>query len=224
MSDNVVALQQRDEHRHWVQTHTGIAVDLLDPQPDTIHPRDIEVALARQMRFNGHTIDTFSVAQHSVLVLQAFDDIAEREKWDTVCLNRVRLAVLLHDAHEAYMGDIVRPVGSLPGFAAPVEQLKRRLQRAIHERFDLPRSVGPGWAKVIHHCDMVALATEKRDLMAPEPRSWGDMAPPLAISLKTFGYRYELARAFSHLLEQLASATGIDPWASGGPASASRGK
>jgi hypothetical protein len=193
----------------WVQTHTGLAVDLMNPQGDTIHPKDIAVSLARLARFNGHTIDTFSVAQHSVLVLQIVDSDPWLKRGDffDAAPPGLRLAALLHDGHEAYCGDITSPVASLPGFAAPVAQLKNRLQRAIHRRFGLPEVLPAEWRATLKRADAVALATEKRDLMAPEPRSWGDLPPAFEHSLD-LGYRYWLGAQFEPLLRALAAEVG----------------
>lgn len=186
----------------WVQTHTGLALDLESPDPRHIHQHDIAVTLARLPRFTGHTIDVFSVAQHSVLVLRILD--AMWAECGQAAPAELRLAALLHDAHEAYMGDISSPVASLPGLTAPIAQLKARLQRAIHRRFGLPETPPEEWRKTIKLADMVALATEKRDLMGPEPLPWVDLPEPFEQRLD-LGYRYWLARDFTPTLTALAA-------------------
>lgn len=163
----------------WVQTWTGTAVDLLDPQPHTIRKTDIVRSLKALVRFNGHTDTPYTVAQHSVFVMRLVTGAGH------VSFAGLRLAALLHDAHEAYMGDIVRPVASLPGLAAPIAQLKARLQRAIHLRFGLPATLPAEWTTIIHEADMVALATEKRDLMMAEPRPWGLKHEPADFDLRS---------------------------------------
>jgi hypothetical protein len=155
-----------------VQTITGQAVDLLDPRPDTIRKHDIAFALGRTQRFNGHTEAPYSVAQHSVLVARLVTRAMPNPS------PRLMLAALLHDAHEAYMGDIATPVARLPGFKAPVAQLKARLQGVIHRAFWLPAVLPAEWRAAIKHADLVALATEKRDLLGPEPRPWAPLPEP----------------------------------------------
>jgi hypothetical protein len=181
----------------WVQTFTGQAVDLESPDPLSIRRHDIAHALSRIQRFNGHTEREYSVAQHSVLVTR----LVVRAMPDAPSM--LRLAALLHDAHEAYMGDLVKPLCMLPGFVAPVAQLKARLQRAVHRAFWLPDTLPDEWAALIHQADLVALATEKRDLMAPEPRSWGDLPDGAMLDLP-FMLRRGALDCFAAMLAALA--------------------
>lgn len=186
----------------WIQTHSGGAVDLLAPLPEMIHPHDIAVGLARIPRFNGHTIDPFSVAQHSMLVLRIFDFMADRPTPED------RLAALLHDAHEAYMGDLATPVvESLSYFArAAVLDLKQRLQEAVHWRFGLPTVLGDSVLSAIKTADRIALATEKQWLLAPEPKPWDDWEPlpePWLLADLSLHGRYELARQFEPTMLKL---------------------
>ena len=82
---------------NWILTQTGKRFDLFEPDADMIDPRDIAHSLAHLCRFNGHTREFYSVAQHSCLVA----DLVPTEH---------KLAALLHDATEAYIGDMVRPL------------------------------------------------------------------------------------------------------------------
>ncbi len=184
----------------WIQTHTGEAMDLREPRPETVHPHDIAVALARLPRFCGHTIEPFSVAQHSVLVHDILVWLAPNAE------RTLRLAALLHDAHEAYMGDIPKPLCELLG--APVAQLKRRLDRVIHVRFGLPETLPEGWDLLVRQADRIALATEREWLMGPEPKPWDEWLSgcrgwPLA-DLSLSG-RYSLAQRFRPLLDELTA-------------------
>jgi len=124
--------------------HTAHYVNLTAPKPCDINILDIAHALARVNRFNGHTSESYSVAQHSVLVAQ---NVPEEHK----------LSALLHDASEAYLGDISTPLKQLlPDYKA----LEHKWQHAIAQAFGLPG--------IMHVCikqaDLRALATEKRDL------------------------------------------------------------
>jgi hypothetical protein len=79
---------------------------------------------------------------------------------------------LLHDAAEAYLTDVPRPLKQeLPEYHGHEE----RLLRCIAQRFELPWPIPPA----VFEADDVMLATEARDLMAPPPASWGLTAAPL---------------------------------------------
>lgn len=138
----------------WIQTFSGIRFELLDPKPEMVIIEDIAHALSHLCRFNGHTKQFYSVAQHSVLV-------------SSIVGPEHALCGLLHDATEAYVGDMVRPLKAvMPGYKA-VEQ---RIWYAIAERFNLPSTMPPA----IKHADNVALVTERRDLLRPTDHQWGE--------------------------------------------------
>lgn len=146
----------------FVQLSDGRCVDLLAPDLAGISPSALSVSLARIPRFNGHTLGTYpySVAQHSVLVAEMV------HAWGGTA-HQVA-AALLHDAHEALMGDIATPVKRALGRV--VDELEARLQAAVFTRFGLDPALA--------HCDLlrtadgVALATERRDLLAPSAWPW----------------------------------------------------
>ena len=147
----------------WVLTHSGIEFDLSDPQPDMIHLEDIAFSLAQQARFNGHAKFHYSIAQHSVLVANLAPDF-------------LKLPALFHDAHEAYVGDLVQPFkefmgGTVPEFAEAFKRLTLKIDAAIVERFNLENF---GHA-LIEAADLQALATERRDLL-PASSTWDSIA------------------------------------------------
>lgn len=140
----------------WTLTYTGRHFDLADPQPDQIHTNDIAHALANECRFAGHTRYFYSVAQHSVLASQ----IVGPEH---------ALEALLHDASEAYLKDIPRPLKQLlPDYRA----IEQRVERAIRARFGLPEEQ----SAEVTQADRIMLATERRDLMPAEPSEWPSLA------------------------------------------------
>jgi len=149
----------------WVLTASGLEVDLFDPQPDQIHIGDIALALSRIVRFNGHTRFRLTVAQHSILVAQLLPDA-------------IKLEGLLHDAHEAYVGDLVSPLVAAmdavdPGASFALSVIKQKLDAVIAERFLLCRT--DAVVKYVAEKDLVALATERRDLM-PTSTPWSSLA------------------------------------------------
>jgi hypothetical protein len=104
-----------------VETYTGRYVDLLNPDPETICLADIAVGLANTSRFAGQVSRFYSVAEHSVRV-------AASVPWQ-----QLALPALLHDAHEAYTGDITAPMKQVLELAAPgiIKDLQHRLDVAI---------------------------------------------------------------------------------------------
>lgn len=108
-----------------IYTYTGRTIRPLAPDPDDICIEDIAHALSNQCRFTGHTRKFSSVAEHSV-----------RVSW--LVPEEFRLEALLHDASEAYLSDIARPVKKAPGFAETYLKYEFALERAIALRFALP--------------------------------------------------------------------------------------
>ncbi len=129
-------------------TYSGLRFRPLDPCAEDIRIDDIGHALAHQCRFGGHTRQFYSIAQHSVLVSQH-------------CRPEDALLGLLHDASEAYLQDVIRPLKELAEFKA-YRIAERRLQRCILERFGL----GPEQPVSVTAADDWMLAVEARDLMA----------------------------------------------------------
>lgn len=113
----------------WIRTATGRWVHLLDPKPDQINLHDIAHALSRVCRFGGHIAGEgiYSVAEHSLHV----SAMLRRQYGDP----SLTLAGLLHDASEAYLGDMVRPLKQTqPSYVV----IERRLNATISAALKLP--------------------------------------------------------------------------------------
>lgn len=141
--------------------------DLLKPRADLITTLDIAHALSLICRFNGHCTRHYSVAQHSLLVA----DIVESQGHGP----EIQLLALLHDAAEAYVGDMVRPLKE--GMRAHAHSIgdvciyaltEERVWQAICQRFHLD----PILPAIVKHADMIALATERRELLPDHPSVW----------------------------------------------------
>jgi hypothetical protein len=153
-----------------IQTISGEMIPLASPEPHHIRLPEIALALSRIPRFNGHTLQPWSVAQHSLLVLHLMPDTATPTE---------RLAALLHDAHEAYIGDITSPVAAAirgQRDACPIDGLKTLFNVAIAGAlaFDPALFHHPA----IKRADAYALAIEHKILMATPAKPWPDLLPP----------------------------------------------
>ncbi len=103
-----------------VHTITGRRVDINDPSPSQIRVQDIARALGMTARWGGHLLGFYSVAEHAVLVA----GIVWHQEHDP----RLALAALHHDAHEAYLGDLITPIKQM---VAGWETLELRVDEAI---------------------------------------------------------------------------------------------
>ena len=140
--------------RAWQRMLSGRRLDLLDPSALDIEIEDIAHGLARVARWNGQTSGAhiFSVAQHSLLV-----EALARARAPRLDHSR-RLAVLLHDAPEYVIGDMISPFKSVIGDA--YKAVERRLLAAIYRRFGLSAKSAPELEKLIKVADREAAFLE----------------------------------------------------------------
>jgi uncharacterized protein len=138
----------------WIQTYTGKQFWPLDPQIVDIDIRDIAHALSMICRFTGHCEKFYSVAEHSIRVSE-------------ILPNDLKLYGLLHDASEAYLSDVARPLKMLPMFSE-YRIIEKILQEMIYIRYGLD-SQEP---EKVKEADNILLFTEARDLMKTPPASW----------------------------------------------------
>ena len=152
------------KRNNWFQTVSGKAFPLPDFKPSDFHIEDIAHALSLVCRFSGHCLAFYSVAQHSVLASQIVPD-------------QFRMWALLHDASEAYMSDVVAPFkDQLPQY----KELEKKVMQAICIRFAIPMEMPAQVAMA----DLTVLATEKRDLLLPEPQPWDCLEGVLPMETK----------------------------------------
>lgn len=133
-----------------ILTFTGKRINPLAPDPELIDPLDIAHALACCNRYTGHAFVPFSVAQHSCLV---YDYVYKDKLW-----------ALLHDASEAFLSDLARPVKIQEQMSFYIEA-ERILMNAIAQKFNLIMPI----PLKIKEADDILLHTEMRDFFGVSP-------------------------------------------------------
>lgn len=145
-----------------------------DPRPEDVRITDIAAQLSRICRFNGAVrddVEIYTVAQHSVLVSRALPP-------------KFALEGLLHDAAEAYIGDMIKPIKAMHRGRKQHEQ---RVDAAVRAKFGLPEKMSPE----VKEQDYRAVLTERRDIMPYCPDvDWGlqdAKAAPWEETIKPWG-------------------------------------
>jgi 5'-deoxynucleotidase YfbR-like HD superfamily hydrolase len=166
--------------RAWQRMLSGRRLDLLDPSPLDIEIEDIAHGIARVPRWNGQTkgAHIFSVAQHTLLV-----DTLARQQGPVD--DKLRLAILLHDAPEYVVGDMITPFKAVIGDS--YKAVEQRLLSAIHVRFGLPPKLAPAQEKWIKAADRAAAYLEATRLAGfedAEARRFFGAAPRLSPALE----------------------------------------
>ena len=145
-----------------ILTVNGSYFELITPVFSVIDINTIAHALSNLCRFTGHTSEFYSVAQHSYHASFLVPD-------------EYALEALLHDAAEAYIGDVATPLKRL---LADYEVIERKVEQAVAAHFNLMLPM----SEHVHRADQIMLATEKRDLMPQTNEDWfaGTDIKPLA--------------------------------------------
>lgn len=149
----------------FMQTATGRKFWPMDPRADEVFIEDIAHSLSLQCRYAGHCLRFYSVAEHSVLM-------ARKLRWEGV---DVALWALLHDASEAFLVDVPRPVKPyLDGYKAA----EAKVMAAVCDRFSLAREM----PAAVHDADNRIIADELVNLVTMD---WhGKHNDPLGVDLR----------------------------------------
>lgn len=194
----------------WVTTPSGRKWPLLRPSAADVDVQDIAQNLSLQVRYNG-SCGAYTVAEHSV---HCHDEAVRRKLPNSWCL-----LVLLHDAHEAYLGDIVTPVINALSVLLEdmdltrtnrsankaLDRLRERTDRVIFQAlgvdFDLPGEA----FHTLRQIDAAAMMTERDALHPNQPEPWGLYENIPRLSFKPQCWSASAAR--HHFLERLSAYT-----------------
>lgn len=144
--------------KEWIQTFTGRHFYPFNPKAEDIDIIDIAHSLSMQCRFTGHVNKFMSVAQHSLLV-------------SDLCPMPDKLYGLLHDASEAYLTDVARPVKHHPNFSL-YRVAEAQIMDKVWEHFGMSKEV----PESVHVADEMALSIEARCLMG-SIEDWEGLVP-----------------------------------------------
>ena len=131
--------------KNEILTATGYYFDFNQPEKSVISIVDIGAALSKMCRFTGHCNYFYSVAQHSVLV----SHIVPKE---------FAMQGLMHDAHEAYTGDMTTPLKRL---IPEYQEIESRVEKVVRSHYELPVELDPS----VKDADMIMLMNERNALL-----------------------------------------------------------
>lgn len=143
--------------KRYILTSLGYQFDFDHPTPERVDILDIARALSNICRFTGHVRQFYSVAQHSVIVSQLVEPEFAFEG-------------LMHDAAEAYVGDMSSPLKRVVG--AAYKDVEHRVEAVIRTKYGLPPKLSPEVKKA----DWIALGIEAKHLLPPDTLKWPELA------------------------------------------------
>ena len=173
-TDRVAMYQVEDG---WMETYVGLQFHFSDPPDRDIHIVDIAHALSMLCRYNGHTHKFYSVAEHCCLISDYVLRALESAEGTHHVNSHIALTALLHDAAEAYIGDMCRPVKvTLPDFKA----METVIDLAMARKFGTICPFPP----IIKECDNRILRDEREQVMSDSGHEWGtDALEPLGVDI-----------------------------------------
>lgn len=166
-----------------IHTFSGIAFDLLKPQPEMIRIEDIVHSLALINRFNGAAMFPYSVAQHSLYVAGLLPP-------------ELKLHGLLHDAAEAYVGDMVSPLKKI---MSEYKKVEARISRVVADVFGLSYPA----PEEVKKADLAVLSAEREQVLLPSYGPWYKNFPfPAAIRIEHMSW-IQVKEVFSSEIQSM---------------------
>lgn len=180
----------------WLETRSGKKFNFLNPDPATIDIQDIAHGLAKTCRFGGQCRVFYSVAEHSVLLMRHAEQ--KNKRGDLTLTPQDLMVALLHDASEAYMGDVVRPLKQhLPDFMA----IESKIIEVIYRKYNLP----PGMPDWLRDMDTRITLDEKNQIMSRSGNAWSiDELQPLGVVMPLWSPE-DAAKRFIQEFERLCA-------------------
>jgi hypothetical protein len=173
-----------------IETYTGESFDLFSPDPADVRLLDIAAGLAHTCRFGGHCREFYSVALHSLHVSRELPDDP-----------RLQLLGLFHDAGEAYVGDVPRP---LKTEQEDFERIEAEILDAVWDSFGVESPTEAEWSQVMAADDRL-LAYEANNIL--EDGNWAEQSPDLGYALRVdsiASVREQFHSRGEELLDQVA--------------------
>lgn len=168
-----------------ISTYTGKQVDLLNPNPDDICIEDIAHHLALMNRFNGSTSRPYSVGAHSVYIARH------------LVSPELAFQALMHDADEAYLGDVVKPLKeSLPEY----KEIELNFWHVIADKYGLPRELDDR----VHAADKLACQIENKQLRRSGALQYADDPAVIAAEHVDDASWEEVQWQFTVMFEELS--------------------
>lgn len=192
-----------------IQTATGGSFDIMNPRPEDIKIADIAVSMTNQIRFTGHTcFPGINLADHSLRVVEVC------RRWG---LHRTALDyALIHDVHEAYVGDNASPWKRAVAEAvllatgveySPIKDLEHDIDHAVFQRFDVwPCSLEK---RLVKEADTKALLMERDMCMEESNIDWGIVDPEPEMKAIWPRNPLEVWTEFKEELVKLAERNGV---------------
>lgn len=172
-----------EKNGDFIQLYSGRDFYFLNPDPEDIDEEDIAHTLSLLCRFGGHCREFYSVAQHSVLCSYN-------------CAPGYEFEALMHDASEAYLVDMPRPIKNvLKGY----RDIENNLDRVIRAKYRLPLEMTAECMLI----DNQMLATERRDLMPAQGKPWVWLPDPLDFKIVPWSPE-KAAQRFIERFDELA--------------------
>lgn len=174
----------------WIQTFTGRRFWPLNPKPEHVFIEDIAHQISQKVRYTGACEWLYSVGQHSILMAREAPQ-------------HMKLRALMHDASEAYLPDVARPIkDDLPGF----REIENRVLNAIFRRFDIPNDPGG----IVKTLDNRILVDEKMQVMKDTGLNWVQIlgCEPLGVAIKRWEPEYT-ERLFLKMFYELKGDCGL---------------
>jgi 5'-deoxynucleotidase YfbR-like HD superfamily hydrolase len=209
-----LTISSDDDVGMLIETVSGLRINPTNPDSASIDIQDIGWALSRIPRFAGHTITRlpYNVAQHSVYVAELVEAIVngtidtdlfhDSSSLPAILVDdgTIYLKALLHDAHEAYTGDIPSPIKRIPELRETLKLIEGRLDHAIFTQFQLDETTEDE-KRLIKYADRLAQAVESYQFMPSRGLDWNLPSTSL-VMLQQFPAPAEPLESYKKFIEK----------------------